>query len=229
MGHAVLCWWDEASYFPNLARQDWYQPHPFGDLRPWECRFSTPTEGMHHTDLTLHQLRSSTGYVSNLCSRTPWLHPSDKIVQGSSAIHQRTFGKVVADGCLYWSYPWYCFKVDYDPSTGVGCIITLQSKSEPQPPIYQVIGTSFLKFNCAYYLDMIFKFGRIQNLWCIISSLRSLIWMQKWICSFTPRHLASMKSNSTLKGFFWSNPLFRIHLNLPIYCVLIDVPIVDNM
>ena len=112
-------WWTKTSYSPNLACQDWYQPHPFGDLRAWERRFSTPTKGAHHTDSTLHQLCSPTGYVSNPCSRTPRLHPSDKIVQARSAIQQRTFGKAEADGGLCWSYAWYCSEINYDPSTGI--------------------------------------------------------------------------------------------------------------
>ena len=44
-----------------------------------------------------------------------------------------------------------------------GCIITLQSKSGPQPPIYQVTVSSLLECNCAFFLDMISKFGRKRN------------------------------------------------------------------
>ena len=49
------------------------------------------------------------------------------------------------------------------PQLGFGCIITLQSKSEPQPPIYQVTMNCLLECNCAYFLDMISKFGRKQK------------------------------------------------------------------
>ena len=49
------------------------------------------------------------------------------------------------------------------PQPGFGCIIALQSKSEPQPPIYQVTVSSLPECNCAYFLDMISKFGRTRN------------------------------------------------------------------
>ena len=49
------------------------------------------------------------------------------------------------------------------PQPGFGCIIALQSKSEPQPPIYQVTVSYLLECNCAYFLDMISKFGRKRN------------------------------------------------------------------
>jgi hypothetical protein len=51
-------------------------------------------------------------------------------------------------------------KLTMIPQPGFGCIITLQSKSEPQPPIYQVTMNSLPECNCAYFLDMISKFGR---------------------------------------------------------------------
>jgi hypothetical protein len=49
------------------------------------------------------------------------------------------------------------------PQPGFGCTITLQSKSEPQPPIYQVTVNSLPECNCAYFLDMISKFRRKRN------------------------------------------------------------------
>ena len=54
-------------------------------------------------------------------------------------------------------------KLTMIPQPGFGCIITLQSKSEPQPPIYQVSVSSLPECNCAYFLDMISKFGRKRN------------------------------------------------------------------
>jgi hypothetical protein len=54
-------------------------------------------------------------------------------------------------------------KLTMIPQLGFGCIITLQSKSKPQPPIYQVTVSSFPECNCAYFLDIISKFGRKQN------------------------------------------------------------------
>jgi hypothetical protein len=54
-------------------------------------------------------------------------------------------------------------KLNMIPQLRFGCIITLQSKSEPQPPIYQVTVSALSECNCAYFLDMISKFGRIQN------------------------------------------------------------------
>ena len=54
-------------------------------------------------------------------------------------------------------------KLTMIPQPEFGCIITLQSKSEPQPPIYQVTVSSLPKCNCAYFLDMISKFGRKRN------------------------------------------------------------------
>jgi hypothetical protein len=53
-------------------------------------------------------------------------------------------------------------KLTMIPQPGFDCIITLQSKLEPQPSIYQVIVSSLLECNCAYFLDMISKFGRKQ-------------------------------------------------------------------
>jgi hypothetical protein len=54
-------------------------------------------------------------------------------------------------------------KLTMIPQLGFGCIITLQSKSEPRPPIYQVIVSYLPECNCAYFLDMISKIGRKQN------------------------------------------------------------------
>jgi hypothetical protein len=54
-------------------------------------------------------------------------------------------------------------KLTMIPQPGFGCINTLQSKSEPQPPIYQVTVNSLPECNCAYFLDMISKFGRKRN------------------------------------------------------------------
>jgi hypothetical protein len=54
---------------------------------------------------------------------------------------------------------------------GFGCIITLQSKLEPQPPIYQVTVSSLPEYNCAYFLDMISKFGRKRNSYMICKHL----------------------------------------------------------
>jgi hypothetical protein len=54
-------------------------------------------------------------------------------------------------------------KLTMIPQPGFGCIITLQSKSEPQPPIYQVTVSSLPECKCAYFLDMISKFGRKCN------------------------------------------------------------------
>jgi hypothetical protein len=54
-------------------------------------------------------------------------------------------------------------KLTMIPQPGFGCIITLQSKSEPQPPIYQVTVSSLQECNYAYFLDMISKFGRKRN------------------------------------------------------------------
>jgi hypothetical protein len=54
-------------------------------------------------------------------------------------------------------------KLTMIPQPEFGCIITLQSKSEPQPPVYQVTVSYFPECNCAYFLDMISKFGRKRN------------------------------------------------------------------
>jgi hypothetical protein len=54
-------------------------------------------------------------------------------------------------------------KLTMIPQPGFGCIITLQSKSEPKPPIYQVTVSSLPECNCPYFLDMISKFGRKRN------------------------------------------------------------------
>ena len=47
--------------------------------------------------------------------------------------------------------------------SGFGCIISMQSKSKPQPLIYQVTVNYLSECNCAYILDMISKFGRKKN------------------------------------------------------------------
>ena len=49
------------------------------------------------------------------------------------------------------------------PQPGFGCIIILQPKSEPQPPIYKVTMSSYPECNCANFVDMISKFGRKRN------------------------------------------------------------------
>ena len=54
-------------------------------------------------------------------------------------------------------------KLTMIPQPRFGCIITLQSKSEPQPPIYQVTVSSLPEYKCAFFLDMISKFGRKQK------------------------------------------------------------------
>jgi hypothetical protein len=54
-------------------------------------------------------------------------------------------------------------KLTIIPQPGFGCIITLQSKSEPQPPIYQIIVSYLPECNYAYFLDMISKFSRKRN------------------------------------------------------------------
>ena len=46
------------------------------------------------------------------------------------------------------------------PQPRFGCITTIQSKLEPQPPIYQMTVSSIPECNCTYFLDMISKFGR---------------------------------------------------------------------
>ena len=54
-------------------------------------------------------------------------------------------------------------KLTMIPQPGFGCIITLQSKAEAQPPIYQVTVSSLPKCNCPFFLDMISRFGRKQK------------------------------------------------------------------
>ena len=49
------------------------------------------------------------------------------------------------------------------PQPEFGCIITLHTKSELQPLIYQLTVNFILECNCAYFLDMISKFGRKRN------------------------------------------------------------------
>ena len=44
--------------------------------------------------------------------------------------------------------------------------------------------------------------------------------MWKWICSFTPRYLASMKSNSSSKRVIWYNLLLKIYISLPIHIII---------
>ena len=54
-------------------------------------------------------------------------------------------------------------KLTMIPQPRYGCIITLQSKSEPQPPIYQVTVNSLPECNYTYFLDIISMFGHKQN------------------------------------------------------------------
>ena len=54
-------------------------------------------------------------------------------------------------------------KLTMIPQPDFGCIVTLQSKSEPQPLIYQVTVSFFPDCNCSCFLDMISKFGRKRN------------------------------------------------------------------
>ena len=43
---------------------------------------------------------------------------------------------------------------------GVGCIITLQSKPPPTQFVYQLTMSSFSKFTCSTFKDMMSKFGK---------------------------------------------------------------------
>ena len=51
-------------------------------------------------------------------------------------------------------------KLTIIPRPRFGCIITLQSKPEIQPPIYQVTVSSYPERNCANFVDIISKFDR---------------------------------------------------------------------
>ena len=62
-------------------------------------------------------------------------------------------------------------KLTMIPQPGFVYIVTLQSRSKPQPPIYQVTMSSLQECNCACSLDMLSNFGRKQNSY--------LIWIRK--------------------------------------------------
>ena len=79
--------------------------------------------------------------------------------QSSSAPSAKQRQMVVSANAMHGTV----LKLTMIPQPGFGCIITLQSKSEPQPLIYQVTVSSIPKYNCVYFLDMISKFGRKRN------------------------------------------------------------------
>ena len=92
--------------------------------------------------------------VWNRYSGISILHPSDKIVQGcwrsSSAPSVKQRQMVASAEPMHG----IVLKLTMIPQPGFGCIITLQSKSKLQPPIYQVTISSYPKCNCANFVDM---------------------------------------------------------------------------
>ena len=159
---------------------------PLEDLCVWERKFSTPTKGAHRTVSILHQLCDPARYVSNPCSRKPRLHSYNKTVQACSAIQQRTFGKTKVDGGLCWSYALsHC-----SPS---------QNRNHPSTKSQWVLFHSATAHT--FWIWFPSSAANKILIWivsiCITCSSRFLIWMRKFICSYTSRHLASMRSNSS--------------------------------
>jgi hypothetical protein len=101
-----------------------------------------------------------------------------KLVRRSSSAHLAKQREMVAS---VEAMHGIVLKLTMIPQPGFGCIITLQSKSEPQPPIYQVTVSSLQECNYAYFLKMISKFGckqkfyiNCKHLYCIFIKVSNL-------------------------------------------------------